>query len=75
MNNSNNFKNNESELMEYYGYKGNIGKIKLRLKFLKSWILHSLAYSSPSSKFCNKTSTFSWCKNWKELSFFTLCFN
>jgi acetyltransferase-like isoleucine patch superfamily enzyme len=51
MNNSNNFKTNESELMEYYGYEGNIGKIKLRLKFLKSWILHSLAYSSPLPNF------------------------
>ena len=51
MNNSNNFKTNESELMEYYGYNGNIGKIKLRLKFLKSWILHSLAYSSPLPNF------------------------
>ena len=54
MNNSNNFKTNEAELMEYYGYEGNIGKIKLRLKFLKSWILHSLAYSSPIPNFVIK---------------------
>jgi len=54
MNNSNNFKTNESELMKYYGYEGNIGKIKLRLKFLKSWILHSLAYSSPLPNFVIK---------------------
>ena len=54
MNNSNNFKTNESELMEYYGYNGNIGKIKLRFKFLKSWILHSLAYSSPLPNFVIK---------------------
>ena len=54
MNNSNNFKTNEAELMEYYGYEGNIGKIKLRLKFLKSWILHSLAYSSPLPNFVIK---------------------
>ena len=54
MNNSNNFKTNESELMEYYGYNGNIGKIKLRLKFLKSWVLHSLAYSSPIPNFVIK---------------------
>jgi len=54
MNDSNNFKTNESELMEYYGYTGNIGKIKLRLKFLKSWILHSLAYSSPIPHFVIK---------------------
>ena len=54
MNNSNNFKTNESELMKYYGYEGNIGKIKLRSKFLKSWILHSLAYSSPLPNFVIK---------------------
>lgn len=42
---------NESELMEYYGYSGNFGKLKIRLKFLRSWILHSLAYSSPHSGF------------------------
>jgi len=54
MNESNNFKNNESELMQYYGYTGNIGKIKLRLKFLKSWMLHSLAYSSPLPNFVIK---------------------
>ncbi len=54
MNNSNNFKTNESELMKYYGYNGNIGKIKLRLKFLKSWVLHSLAYSSPIPNFVIK---------------------
>ena len=54
MNNSNNFKTNESELMKYYGYEGNIGKIRLRLKFLKSWILHSLAYSSPLPNFVIK---------------------
>jgi acetyltransferase-like isoleucine patch superfamily enzyme len=41
------FKANEQELMEYYGYEGNIGRIKIRMKFLKSWILHTLAYSSP----------------------------
>ena len=51
MDNLNNFKTNESELMEYYGYEGNLGKLKLRLKFLKSWILHSLAYSSPIPNF------------------------
>ena len=58
MNESNNFKNNESELMQYYGYAGNIGKIKLRLKFLKSWILHSLAYSSPLPNFVIKLQRF-----------------
>ena len=41
------FKKNENELMDFYGYKGSIGRIKIRMKFLKSWIFHSLAYSSP----------------------------
>ena len=38
---------NEKELMKYYNYNGLLGKFKLRTKLLKSWILHSLAYSSP----------------------------
>ena len=42
---------NERELMEYYGYKGSLGKIKIKHKILCSWILHSLAYSSPHSGF------------------------
>jgi acetyltransferase-like isoleucine patch superfamily enzyme len=45
------FSVNESELMQYYGYSGSSGKFRIRLKFLKSWILHSLAYSSPHSGF------------------------
>lgn len=48
------FSLNEKELMSYYGYKGNIGKIRLRLRILKSWILHSLAYFSPHSGFAIK---------------------
>ena len=44
---SESFKKNEEELMDFYGYKGSIGRIKIRMKFLKSWIFHSLAYSSP----------------------------
>lgn len=47
MTESNNFKENEQELMEYYGYSGFGGKLKIRIRFLKSWIFHSLAYSSP----------------------------
>ena len=43
---------NEKELLDYYGYPNNaIGKCQIRLKFLKSWILHSLAYCSPHSGF------------------------
>ena len=45
------FSINERELMKFYGFKGSFGKIRLRLKFLRSWILHSLAYSSPNSGF------------------------
>jgi len=48
------FSLNEKELMDYYGYKGNVGKMQLRLKVLHSWILHSLAYSSPHSGFAVK---------------------
>jgi len=47
MTNSDNFKKNEQELMDFYGYKGISGKIKIRFKFLKSWIFHYLAYSCP----------------------------
>ena len=51
MSNSDYFKKYEFELMEYYGYTGQFGRLKLRLKFLKSWIFHSLSYSSPLSNF------------------------
>ena len=40
---------NEKELMNYYNFKGHCGKIKLKMKFVKSWILHTLAYFSPLS--------------------------
>ena len=49
-----NFKDNLNELMNYYGYTGVTGKIKIQLKFLKSWICHSLAYSSPLSSWSIK---------------------
>lgn len=41
---------NEKELMEYYGYKGTFGNFRMKMKFLRSWILHSLAYSCPHSE-------------------------
>ena len=44
---SDNFKANEQELMDFYGYKGYIGRVKIRIKFAKTWVFHSLAYSSP----------------------------
>ena len=44
---SNSFRDNEQELMDYYGYSGFSGRVKIRMKFLKNWIFHSLAYSSP----------------------------
>jgi|TARA_B100001105_G_scaffold245927_1_gene229132 acetyltransferase-like isoleucine patch superfamily enzyme len=37
---------NEKELMEYYNLLGSGGRISLKLKFTKTWILHKLAYSS-----------------------------
>ena len=45
---------NEKEVMEYYGYSGKFGSLKLKTKFMRSWILHSLAYSTPSSEFAVK---------------------
>ena len=42
---------NEKELMEYYGFKGIFGKFRMYFKFIRSWLLHTLAYSSPHSGF------------------------
>lgn len=41
------YSTNEKELMDYYGYSGNIGRFRLRLRFMRTWILHSIAYSTP----------------------------
>ena len=41
------FSVNEKELMDYYHYSGFSGRLRLRAKFLRTWILHSIAYSSP----------------------------
>ena len=43
------FSYNEKELLEYYNYRGNFGKLKLRIKFLRTWILHKSAHSSINS--------------------------
>ena len=53
MNNDENdtFPINEKEVMDFYGYSGSFGRFKMKVKFLRSWILHSLAYSSPLSNF------------------------
>jgi acetyltransferase-like isoleucine patch superfamily enzyme len=40
---------NERELMDYYGYEGRIGNVKLKLRLFRSWILQFLASMSPSS--------------------------
>ena len=45
---------NENEVLEYYGLKGISGKINLKCKFIKTWILHSLAYFAPLSSFIIK---------------------
>ena len=42
---------NEKELMEYHGYSGTFGRLQIRLKYINSWILHRLAFSSPHSGF------------------------
>ena len=46
---------NEKEIMEYYGFNGFMGKTRMRMKFLRSWILHTMAYSSPHSGFIANT--------------------
>ena len=38
---------NEEESMQLLGYSGRIGRFKFRLEYLRSWLLHSIAYSSP----------------------------
>ena len=45
------FSLNESELMEYFELNGSMGKLRLKIKILRSWILHSLAYHSIHSGF------------------------
>ncbi len=54
MSNSDYLKINEDELIEYFGYKGMFGRIKLKIRFLKSWIFHVLSYSSPISNWIVK---------------------
>jgi len=46
MDDDNVIKLNEDELMQYYKLRGTGGRVSLRLKFTKTWILHKLAYSS-----------------------------
>ena len=45
---------NEKEVMDYYGFSGNFGRFKMKIKFFRNWIFHSLAYSSPLSNFSVK---------------------
>jgi len=45
---------NEKEIMEFYGYKGPLSHFSLKMKFLRTWILHSFAYSSPNAGFVVK---------------------
>ena len=45
------FSINEKEIMDFYGFNGVFGKFRLKGKLLRSWILHSLAYSSPHPGF------------------------
>ena len=37
--NKDTFPINEKEVMDYYGYSGNFGRLKIKFKFLKSCIL------------------------------------
>ncbi len=54
MDDSDVFKENELELMQYYGLSGKRGKISFKLKMIKTWFYHKLAYSSPRSDFIVK---------------------
>tara|TARA_Y100000590_G_C15604616_1_gene971468 strand:+ start:399 stop:926 length:528 start_codon:yes stop_codon:yes gene_type:complete len=49
-NEKNIFKINEDELMKYHNFTGIMGKFRLRLNFLRSWLHHWIAYSSPHPK-------------------------
>lgn len=40
---------NELELMQFYGYKGRLGKTKLKFRLMRSWTLQFLASISPLS--------------------------
>ena len=42
---------NENEVMEHYGLKGSSGRLSLKCKMFKSWILHYIAYNSPLSNY------------------------
>ena len=48
------FKINEQELMEYHGYSGASGRLRLRINYLRSWLHHSLAFHSTHSGFAVK---------------------
>jgi len=49
---------NEDEIMEYYNLSGSTGIISLKFKMFKSWILHSIAYTSPLSNLIIKMQKF-----------------
>ena len=60
---------NEKELMEYYGYSGSFGRFQIRIKFINSWILHRLAFSSAHSGFAIKMQRARGVEIGKKLSF------
>ena len=43
------FSQNEKEVMDFYGLKGSLGKLRIRAKILRTWILHKSPYSSINS--------------------------
>ena len=43
------FLKTKKEIMDFYGLKGSFGKLRIRAKILKTWILHKSAYSSINS--------------------------
>ena len=49
---------NEDEVMEYYNLNGVSGRISLKFRMFKSWLLHSIAYTSPLSNIIIKMQKF-----------------
>ena len=45
---------NEKEVMDFYELKGSFGRLGLRLKILRSWLLHKSSFSSINSSWIVK---------------------
>ena len=49
---------NEKEVMEFYGLKGSFGRLGLRLKILRSWLLHKSSFPSINSSWVSSSTDF-----------------